>query len=165
MTDTTETFERLAAPLYLVAALLVVIPGLDFASGVLPLRVDNIEWRFATVGLLSGFVLTPFLGITVAMIVAGSQGHGLVLRVLGVTTLVLAVMLGLVLGGFVLDIVQLRNAVSPEAQTAFQSAAWRAIAKHGAFVVALGWLGRRAMGELTRATYMVRRRSVAGARA
>ncbi len=146
-----EMTERLAAPLYGVAILLLIIPAVDFISGVLPLRFDNIEWRFASAGLLSGFVLTPLLGMVLAMLVAMVCEHPEVQRVLAVLNLAMATLLALLMVGFLLDIVQLRNVVQPESRDAFNAAAWKAALKHFAFTIVLGWLGRRGLQVARRA--------------
>jgi hypothetical protein len=144
-TRRTEAIETLAGPLYFVAFLLVAIPALDFVSGILPLRLDNIEWRFATVGLLSGFLLTPILGLLLTIFVAASAGHDLLQRVLAYLNLAIALAFLVLLAFFLLDIVQLRSAVQAESKAQFLSAAWKAVAKHLAFIVALGWLGLRGL--------------------
>ena len=65
-----ENAESLVAPLYFIAALLIATPLMDFATSVVPLRPGSLEWRFASVGLLSGFLLTPLLGLVIALAVA-----------------------------------------------------------------------------------------------
>ena len=135
--------EALEAPLYFVALLLIATPSIDFITSVLPLRPSNIEWRFATVGLLSGFVLTPLLGVVLAMVVALQAGHTRFQRVIAVLNAGLAVVFSITVVLFLLDIVQLRSAVQPEARSAFQGAAAKAVLKHLTFIVALGWLARR----------------------
>jgi hypothetical protein len=135
--------EPLFAPLYFVAFLLVATPGIDFVTSVLPLRPSNIEWRFATVGLLSGFLLTPLLGIVIAMGTAALAGHGRVQRGLAILNAVVSVVGIVVLVLFLLDIVQLRSVVQAEAKAPFEGAALKAVLKHLSFLVASGWLARR----------------------
>lgn len=144
-TRRTEAIETLASPLYFIAVLLIATPVIDFATGVFPLRLDNIEWRFATVGLLSGFLLTPVLGIILAILVAALSGHDLVQRVIGFANIAIAVLFVALVVAFLLDIVQLRGVVQPESKGAFLSAAWKAVAKHTCFIVALAWLGVRGL--------------------
>ncbi|MBK8250340.1 MAG: hypothetical protein IPK85_23535 [Gemmatimonadetes bacterium] len=138
-----EIIETLAGPLYLIAFLLIATPALDFVSGVLPLRLDNIEWRFASVGLLSGFLLTPVLGIVLAILVAASSGHDLMQRLTAFLLIGLSLAFTLLLVFFLLDIVQLRSAVQAESKSQFEGAAWKAVAKHLLFVVVMFWLGLR----------------------
>jgi len=136
-----EGAEALVAPLYFVAFLLVATPTMDFVTSILPLRPDDIEWRFASVGLLSGFLLTPLLGVCLAMGVAHMASHFRFQRLIAIGNLFHSVGFGVLLLFFLLDVFQLKGAVQPEAQDAFNSAAHKALIKHAAFVVAMGWLG------------------------
>lgn len=151
-----ETLDQLVGPLYLVALLLVATPALDFITSVVPLHPGNIQWRFATVGLLSGFTLTPLLGLILAMLLAALSGHERFLRVLALLSLAAAAIFAIMLVFFLLDILQLRSAVQAESKEAFEGAAVKAVLKHIAFLVATGWLGMRA--------YKASRWSVAPAR-
>ncbi|MGQ0646162.1 MAG: hypothetical protein ACT4P7_01255 [Gemmatimonadaceae bacterium] len=135
--------DALVGPLYFVALLLIGTPVLDFITSILPFRLDNIEWRFASVGLLSGFVLTPLLGIVLTLLVAYWAGHVRLLRIVAIANAVVAVAFTIVIGLFLLDIVQLRSAVQAEAQAAFEGAAFKAVLKHVCFVVATGLLAIR----------------------
>lgn len=140
-----DSLEPLVAPLYFVALLLIATPAVDFATSVLPLRVENIEWRFATVGLLSGFLLTPLLGIIIALGLASYAEHYRFLRLLSIVNGVVALLLVILMVFFALDIVQLRSVVQPQAKDAFQLAALKAVAKYAAFILALAWLSVRGM--------------------
>lgn len=135
--------EALAAPLYFLALLLTATPVMDFVSSVVPMRLADIEWRFASVGLLSGFLLTPLLGIALAMGVAHFAGHQRFQRVMAIVNLALAVLFFLLLLAFILDVLQLNSAVQEEAQEAFASASLKAALKHLSFVIALGFFGWR----------------------
>lgn len=137
--------EALIAPLYLLAFLLVATPLMDFVTSILPLRVGDIEWRFASVGLLSGFLLTPLLGIALAVGVAHLGGHLRFQRLLAILNIVVAVVCVALQVFFVLDIFQLRAAVQAEAADAFQSAALKAVIKHVSFFLTLGYLGWRGL--------------------
>ncbi|MCC6774573.1 MAG: hypothetical protein IT360_25580 [Gemmatimonadaceae bacterium] len=133
--------EALIGPLYFVAFLLVATPVMDFVTSIIPLRVGDIEWRFASVGLLSGFLLTPLLGIALSIGVAHVAMHRRFQRVMAVLNLAISAVFVALLLFFLLDIFQLRSAVEPEAAEAFASAASKAVIKHASFIVALGMLG------------------------
>jgi hypothetical protein len=132
--------EALIAPLYFVAFLLMVTPTMDFVTSILPLRWDSIEWRFATVGLMSGFLLTPLLGVMVAMVVAHLAKHLRFQRILAIANLLVTVSFVALFVLFMLDVFQLKSIVQAEALEAFKSAATKAAIKHVSFIVALGWL-------------------------
>jgi hypothetical protein len=138
-----DSGDALIGPLYLIALLLIGTPLMDFVSSVLPLRPGELQWRFASVGLLSGFLLTPLLGIVLALGVAIYADHARFIRLLSAFNVGVAVLFVIVLGAFALDILQLRSVVQAEAKAAFEAAAVKAVVKHGCFIVALGWLGIR----------------------
>ena len=140
----TERLASLAAPAYCVAALLVITPLGDFLSGVWPWRLGAVDWRFASSGLLSGFLLTPLLGALIAIAVAAARGSERVLRALGIATLALSVFCGLVLLLFILDAIQVNSAVPAQQRRAFLDASVKAFLKYAMAGVASFWLGRRA---------------------
>ncbi|MGQ0765757.1 MAG: hypothetical protein ACT4OZ_08840 [Gemmatimonadota bacterium] len=133
--------DPLIGPAYLLAALLVATPALDFLSGIQPITMSNIQWRFGAVGLMSGFLLTPLLGIAIAMGTAQYADHGIVQRILAILNLTIAGLFLAILVAFVLDILQLNSAVEAESAGQFRSAAWKALVKHLAFIVVIGWMG------------------------
>lgn len=136
--------EALAGPLYVVAILLVAMPAIDFVLSVGSLQPGSVQWRFATVGLLSGYTLTPILGAAMGLVVAAVAGHALVQKVLVALCLTSAVVLAVLSVGFVLDTLQLRLTIPSDGQGAFRSAALRALLKHGLAAVAFWYLGWRA---------------------
>ncbi|MGQ0640095.1 MAG: hypothetical protein ACT4P6_04875 [Gemmatimonadaceae bacterium] len=145
MTDTQpqlgERLAVLAGPAYCIAALLVITPLGDFFSGVWPWRVAALDWRFASSGLLSGFLLTPLLGALIAIAVAAVRGSERLLRGLGVATLVAGGLCLVVLLGFVLDAVQLNSSIPAEQRRAFTDASVKALLKYVMACAAAYWLG------------------------
>lgn len=138
--------EALIGPVYLVAALLVLLPAVDFVMSVGTPQPGSVQWRFATVGLLSGYTITPILGAAIALVVAGFAGHRLVMAAVSWLSLVGAAILLLLVASFLLDAIQLRLTVPEDGQRAFRSASARALVKHGLSAAAflyLGWRGRR----------------------
>lgn len=136
--------EALPGPLYLVAALLVVVPLADFILSVPNAEFANVQWRFAAVGLLSGFTLTPILGLAMALVVAAFLKHYTVQRWLVATCLSMATVLVALSLGFLLDVMQVRASVPAEGRAAFSNAWSRAILKHALSAVALAYMGWRA---------------------
>jgi hypothetical protein len=139
-----EPDEALAGPLYLVAGLLVVMPLMDFAMSIGPAQFASVQWRFASVGLLSGYTLMPLLGLALALGLAGLTRQRAAQRVLIVLCLTLAVVMLLIAVGFLLDVMQVRATVPAEGRPAFQSASTRALVKHLLAVIAFWYLGWRA---------------------
>ncbi len=139
-----ERFSSLAGPAYCVAALLVVTPLGDFVSGVWPWRIAALDWRFASSGLLSGFLLTPLLGALVAIAVAAACGSERVLRGLGIATLAAGALCLIVLLAFMLDAVQLNSSIPAQQHRAFVDASVKAFIKYVMACVASYWLGMTA---------------------
>jgi hypothetical protein len=108
MTDMTERCERLTWPTYLVAAMLVLFPLIDLATAALPINIRSVQWRFGIVGLLSGGLVTPILGILLALVIAVLADRKLALRILGILAAFGGAMILLSLPLFILDAIQMR---------------------------------------------------------
>jgi hypothetical protein len=132
---------RLAGPGYLVAALLVALPVLDFGTNVWPAHWGDVAWRYGSVGLFSGFILTPVIGLVLAVVVAAIAGHQTVLRALAVVGIVAAVAIVGASVSFVLDVLQLRGSVQQEARAQFDTGAWKALVKYALVAASLAWFG------------------------
>jgi hypothetical protein len=132
--------EILSAPFYAFGVLLIGLPLLDFFTSVIPVSPSNIQWRFATVGLLSNFLMTPLLGIGMLIVVAAVRDHLVFQRVLATINGGLALLLIALLIFFVLDVVQLNATIPPEGLKNFQNAAFKAMVKHAASILVLSWL-------------------------
>jgi hypothetical protein len=139
-----ERLAPLAAPMYCVAALLIVTPLGDFLSGVWPWRPTALDWRFASSGLLSGFLLTPLLGALIAIAVAAMLGNDRLLRVFGIITLVAGAACVVILGAFLLDVVQLKASIPEQQQRPFLDASIKAFLKYVMASASSIWLGVRA---------------------
>lgn len=136
--------EALAGPLYAVAALLIVVPLVDFVLSVPAPELSNIQWRFAAVGLLSGYTLTPILGLAMAFVIAAFLKQYAIQRLLLAACLSIAAILIVLAAGFLLDALQLRGSVPEDGRAAFNSAWKRAIIKLALSALAPAYMGLRA---------------------
>jgi hypothetical protein len=136
--------EALGGPLYFVAALLIVVPMVDFVLSVPSAEFSNVQWRFAAVGLLSGYTLTPILGLAMALVIATILKQHSVQRWLVVACLSFGAILIALSLGFLLDMLQLGASVPNDGRAAFNSASTRAIIKLALSMVALAYMGWRA---------------------
>jgi hypothetical protein len=144
--------EALSGPLYVVAIVLVVIPTIDFVLSVPEVNFGSVQWRFAAAGLLSGYTLTPILGISLAFVIASVLKHHGVQRALVIFCLTIGVSLLVMCVGFVFDALQLRALIPNDGRAAFNSAWHRAVWKHTLAAVALlylGWGARRMIPQRT----------------
>jgi hypothetical protein len=122
-------FRHLSAPTYLVAFLFLFVPFLDLAVSVWPLQFGNLRWRVAMSGQMSGGLMTVFLGFLLALGIATVLDQPKMQRAVVALCGLLAVVLVVVLGMFVLDIFQLRGAIRPEVRRAFDMIAVQAFIK------------------------------------
>ena len=132
----------LSRGLYAVAALLVVISLLDFAGAIWPFLPGDAGWRYGAIGLLSGFLVTPLVGVVLAVLVAVEQRHFAVLKVLGILALAVGVLLLVSIVAFALDAIQVRReAATPELRRLTELSAAKAAFKLLTGTLATIWLG------------------------
>lgn len=123
------------AAAYAVALMLVLIPLSEMLLRVWPLRLGEASWRFGAVGLFSNALMTPLLGLTFAGMLAFIYGHRRTIRTISVVLGVSGLILVLASGMFILDALQMRASVVPEAKLAFDVASAQALLKLGLFTV------------------------------
>jgi hypothetical protein len=131
----------LSGSLYFVAFLLLGLTLLDYFGTVWPFQPGQANWRYGAVGLVSGFVLTPLLGLSLGVAVAIHRQSGTMLRLFGGISLILGVLLVLGTLVFALDAVQVRQSVAAEARKLTEMSAAKAILKMLAAGIASIWLG------------------------
>ncbi len=154
-----ESLAAYAGPAYLVAALLIGYSAIDYLGAIWPLNLSEVSWRYGSAGFLTGFALTPLLGILLAMLVAGASGQGRLLRGLAAVSIGLGVLFAIVLLGFGLDALQMRRDAPPESRRLFDQGVAKAIVKHIGATWAWWWLGLRSW----RAAARMRRAGSSGA--
>ena len=132
--------KRLSSATYFLAAVLVVVPAVDLITNVLPLTPSSVAWRYGTVGLLSGFLLTPLLGIFLACWTAHLMEHQRIQKILAVLNGVSGGVLLLLVLLFTLDAVQLRSQTNPDTLRMFDVGVVKAVIKNLLGVAALAWL-------------------------
>jgi hypothetical protein len=114
---------------YLVLALAALFPLLDLMSGLMPPNFGSATWRFGAVGLFANFAMGLSLELFLIALIALLSNQRRVLLVLGVLSVLLAVVL---LGGtvlFALDALQTRARVTPAVLKRFDFAAGGAVVK------------------------------------
>ena len=142
--STLDPEDALAGPLYLLAAMLVGVPLVDFVLTVPPPEPTNVQWRFNALGLLSGYTLLPALGAGVALVVSAFTKQYALQRVLVIVCLTTAAAFLLLSIAFFRDMDDARAYVTADGMPAFSSASTRALIKLVLTSVVLGYLGWRA---------------------
>lgn len=129
---------------YLILSLAALFPLIEVAAGLWPTRLDNATWRFGATGLLSNYAMGASIELFLLVVLALLANQRRVALTLGVIAAVLSVLL---LGGaamFVLDALQTRARVVPNAIRRFDVATVGAFAKMVLFSLANGLLARGA---------------------
>ncbi len=142
--------KRLTGPAYFILCLLFVYPLVDWATNVWPMSPSAFQWRYGSIALLSGFLLTPMIGLLLLEGLAVAAGHFRVARAGAVVAAILGVALLLACALFGLDAMQVRATVPAASMGAFQMGAGRALFKNALMGVGflwLGWAGWRVAGD------------------
>jgi hypothetical protein len=134
-------FRKISGALYLTSALLVLVPLVDFLSSIVPYLPASAKWRFASSSLFSGFVLTPLLGIALAIMVAGLMQHRLVLRWVAILSFLGALALIAIAALLALDVIELRATADAEVKMAIVMSGGRAIFKNLLMAGSLAYIG------------------------
>jgi hypothetical protein len=139
--DDSSSMLPLGGIVHYLALLFIVTPAADFIANVAPFQFGDAHWRYGTVGLLSGFLLTPLLGLLISTVAAQLLAQPRMQMFLGIFNLTAAILLSLALVFFVLDVLEVRHSVPTEAHPTFDVGSLKALGKHLTVVPALLWLG------------------------
>ncbi len=120
----------------------MVTPLLEAATRVLPMRPSDVGWRFGAMGIVFNTLVTPLLGVFIAMVVAAVRGHRRTLRWLSGAAYAAAVVVTLGLVLFLFDYVQARAGVAAEQLAGLDVVSRKALFLGVVAVVAAGVLGR-----------------------
>jgi hypothetical protein len=121
---------RIALPAYLVALLVFLFPLVDTAMSVWPPQPGEVPWRFGAAGFYSRALITPILGVLIALAVALHLDHRRVLRGIAIASAVAVVVLIGVIGTFMLDALEMRAQVALARRSAFDVASGVALMKY-----------------------------------
>jgi hypothetical protein len=111
-----EPLRRIAPAAYCIAALLLLLPSMDYIGNVWPFRPGAVDWRYGAVGMISTYLLSPLIGLLLASATAALLPQPKVSKLLGVLGWVAALGLLLAVAGFVLDSLQVRSAAPADAR-------------------------------------------------
>ena len=138
--------ETLAPAMVTVLVLAALQPLAVIVATILPLRFDDISWRFQVFALFVG--ASPQIAVELAILAAiglfGEQYRAV--RGAAVGALVLGATLVPVLLFEILDYLEVRHLVPADRVRGFDLTTLQAIAVGAAFVPLLLWLGRRGLG-------------------
>lgn len=135
---TAQQQRRLAAPSYIAAVSLMVFPIFDqLMQLVSTAKLHDARWRFGAAGLLSNLLVLPVVGLTLVFIIATAFEHRVFQRILSVLCAIAAFGLVAATGVFMLDAIQVRSLMRPEAISSWAVATGTAVAKLGVAILAI----------------------------
>jgi hypothetical protein len=144
------TNRPLLIALYIVALALALPPLMEYLLVSMPYRLGNTQWRFGAVGLfVNSFAFSPLLGLALALFASVQLGHRRTARVFSVLAIIAGVGILLALPLFLLDFLQVRAGVNPQAKLAFTLTSTKAAISGvimGVTGLALGIAGWRSTG-------------------
>ena len=134
-------FRKISSALYLVSALLILLPMVDFVTSIVPYLPGSTKWRFASSAVFAGSLLIPLIGVALAITVAGLMNHRFVLRWTGILSFLAALGLVAVCALLALDIIELRSSAESEVRNAIVLSGLRAIFKNLVMSASLIYIG------------------------
>ena len=111
---------------YGIGLVLILLPVLETFAALWPPNPSNAGWRYAAIGIFFTFLSMAPLGLLVALSCATLLRHGLAVRALAVTSLLLAIVIAVLFGSFSLDFVQVRTLIQPRVKGGFDVAGVKA---------------------------------------
>ncbi len=106
---------------YLFLAILFFWPVVDLFSNTWPLQPGNIQWRVGFMGLFTAYLQTPLLAMVLSMALAFVLSHKVTLKVFSVFCFLGVVVMGIAVGLFALDAIQLRSGIPEENRAGFNA--------------------------------------------
>lgn len=127
--DYEDRLRLIAGALILTGVLLVLTTGVDYLAGIWPYRPSAVEWRYGSVGLAGGFLLTPLLGVALLLLAGAIGGSRLALWATFLVAVTITIALVVLSGLFVLDALQVRASVAAEMKGPFLFGVGKALFK------------------------------------
>jgi hypothetical protein len=124
-----DFLRRLRVPAYTFLGFTLIFQVADYALGLVPYQFDMITWRFAALGTCANIIGNVLLLILLIYVVTMVNGDRIGMLIVGVISLLSAVILAGGAGIFVLDAVQLRSKVEPTGLQSFDVLSAQAMVK------------------------------------
>ena len=127
---------------YAIALLLILAPPLDVLVQMNRFDWGTVSWRFGFLGLMSGALLLPLLGALLASVTARLVRHRRIALLLAIGCGIVALLLLGMMMLFVLDAVQLRGQITPQATRVFDPPVVKSLVFQVLMLVVLGMLAQ-----------------------
>jgi hypothetical protein len=151
---TADAASLLMGPAFAIALLFVLWPIVDTLSQTWPMQLGNPMWRYGTIGLGANYTISVLFGMLGLSALAALGMHRRTLKGLAIVGGVVAVLMLVVVLGFLLDALQVRAGIpagETRTRSTFDIGVAKAALKYVLSALALGWLalaswkGARAM--------------------
>lgn len=126
-----RTLQAFSPAAFLLALMLIVFPISEVVVSAWPARPAELAWRFGAMGYLSRALMTPMLGLGIAVFWASFSRNRTLLLSLTVLALLSALFLMVIAVLFILDSVQLRGQLEAELQAPYAVTTIQALVKFG----------------------------------
>ena len=136
------------AAAYSVALLLALSSLLDLGTRLWPLQFSSEDWRFGAMGILFNSLVTPLLGLGVAMAAAYIGRHRGILAACSVIALVAATIMTLALVAFVIASMSVNAKADVQLKETVSVATWKTVILALAIIPAAALLGLGGMRAL-----------------
>jgi hypothetical protein len=124
-----QRWRRVALAIYPIAFMLALIPLTDALAQVWPLKPGQVGWRYGAVGIFSSALFTPLLAVFLTLLAASVLRQRWVQILLGIVSVLSALVLVAVLALFALDALQVVHMTVPGDKRSFQVGGAKAAAK------------------------------------
>lgn len=146
---------------YVFSALLVVLPLLNLLSNLGELQPTIVRWRFGALGLLTGSLLVPLMGLLLFGLTAALLAHRWALRTMAVLSGLATVGVLALMALFTLDALQVRGEVTAAALGRFDLAIVQTIVIQFLLLVMLGVMFRASLKSLRASRSVVESKAAA----
>jgi hypothetical protein len=136
--------KRIRTAGYVVLMMAAIFPLIDYAVGLWPFALGNATWRFGAIGLLTNYAVGATVSLFFLLVLAVASNDRKVLLVLGTVAALAAISLVAGSASFVLDALQVRGRVTPQALRHFEYAAAQAVVKMVGLAIANALMSRSA---------------------
>jgi hypothetical protein len=131
----------LLVALYPILIVLVLNQLADVLVSIMPMRTDEVTWRYGAQGFLVSSMPTVAIGTALTLALAALQDHRVFARWIGVWAVAFAVIVGVAVISFGLDALQVRRLIPENAKSQFDDQSFKSLVIAVLFVPAMIWTG------------------------
>jgi len=131
----TDFLRRYTLASYLVALMFIINPIVDASTNAWPWDFGNVQWRFGSTGIMSGYFISMLFGLLLLSAVAVAQQHRRVLYAVSAICGLTALLLLLASVTYTLDVLQVHPMVREDQAQMFKIGSLKTAFKIGGSVL------------------------------